>query len=45
MRGMYPAFFDGKLWLKVHTPFGRLTDLSMLELQEEPMQMAESVRS
>jgi hypothetical protein len=45
MRGMYPAFFDGKLWLKVHTPFGRLTDLSMLELQEEPVQMAESVRS
>ena len=46
MRRIYPVFFDAKLWLKVHTPFGKLADLSMLELQDEPVQAAaESVRS
>jgi hypothetical protein len=35
MRRMYPAFLDSKLWLKLHTPFGRLTNLSTLELEED----------
>ncbi len=45
MRGMYPSFLGSKLWLKLHTPVGRLANLSALELEEEPAQMAESVRS
>ena len=45
MRGMYPAFLSGKLWLKLHTPVGRLANISALELEEEPAPMAESVRS
>ena len=45
MRGIYPAFLGGKLWLKLHTPVGRLADMSALELEEEPVPVAESVRS
>src|SRR5260370_12165364 len=45
MRGMYPAFLDSKLWLKVHTLVGRLANLSALELEEESAHEAESVRS
>jgi hypothetical protein len=45
MRGMYPAFLNSKLWLKLHTPVGRLANMSALELEEEPVQVAESVRS
>ncbi len=45
MRGMYPSFLGSKLWLKLHTPVGRLANLSALELEEEPAQVAESVRS
>lgn len=44
MRAVYPVFLDGKLWLKVHTPLGRLANLDVLELQEEPEPVAESVR-
>ncbi len=45
MRAMYPSFLGSKLWLKLHTPVGRLANLSALELEEEPAQVAESVRS
>lgn len=45
MRGMYPAYLGGKLGLKLHTPIGRLANMSVLELEEEPEPMAESVRS
>lgn len=45
MRGMYPAFLNSKLWLKLHTPVGRLANMSALELEEEPVQAAESVPS
>jgi hypothetical protein len=45
MRGMYPGFLGGKLWLKQHTPVGRLASMSALELEEEPVQVVESVRS
>jgi hypothetical protein len=34
MRGMYPVFLDSKLWLKLHTPLGRLASMSTLELEE-----------
>jgi len=36
MRGMYPAFLGGKLWLKLHTPLGRFASLSQLELEDGP---------
>ncbi|MFZ0799772.1 MAG: sulfotransferase [Terriglobales bacterium] len=45
MRGMYPAFLGSKLWLKLHTPVGRLANMSALELEEEPVPVVESVRS
>ncbi len=45
MRGAYPAFLGGKLWLKLHTPVGRLADVSALELESEPPQFAASARS
>ncbi len=45
MRKMYPAFLDSKLWLKQHTPLGRLANMSALELEEGPARLAESVRS
>jgi hypothetical protein len=45
MRGTYPAFLGSKLWLKLHTPVGRLANMSALELEEEPAPVAESVRS
>lgn len=45
MRRMYPAFLDSKLWLKWHTPVGRLANMSALELDDEPVPVAESVRS
>jgi hypothetical protein len=44
MRGMYPSFLGSKLWLKLYTPVGRLANLSALELEEEPVPVAESVR-
>jgi hypothetical protein len=44
MRTLYPSFLGSKLWLKLHTPVGRLADMSALELAEEPMQMTESIR-
>jgi hypothetical protein len=44
MRGIYPVFLGGKLWLKLNTPIGRLANMSVLELEEEPSAMAESVR-
>jgi hypothetical protein len=45
MRGMYPAFLGGKLWLKLHTPAGRFANMSTLEIQEEPLPVAKTVRS
>ena len=45
MRGMYPAFLGSKLWLKLHTPLGRLASMSTLELEEKPVQGAKSVWS
>lgn len=45
MREVYPGFLATKLWLKLHTPVGRLANMSALELAEEPVSMAESVQS
>jgi hypothetical protein len=44
MRAMYPNFLSTKLWLKLHTPLGRLTDMSVLELEDEPVPVAQSAR-
>ena len=44
MRGVYPAFLNSKLWLKLHTPLGRLSNMSVLELEEGPAPVVESVR-
>jgi hypothetical protein len=41
----YPAFLGGKFWLKQHTPVGQLADMSALELEDEPMQIGETVHS
>jgi LPS sulfotransferase NodH len=35
MGSIYPNFLETKLWLKTHTPLGRLADLSVLELADE----------
>jgi Sulfotransferase family len=45
MRGLYPAFLGSKLWMKLHTPVGRFANMSVLELEDEPAQIVESVRS
>src|ERR1700721_1834294 len=45
MRAMYPAFLGSKLWLKLHTPVGRFANMSALELEEEPAQLAASIHS
>jgi hypothetical protein len=42
---MYPAYLGGKGWLKLHTPAGRLANMSALELEDEPVAVAASVRS
>jgi len=45
MRSMYPAFLGGKLWMKLHTPIGRMANMSALELQESPVPVEQSVSS
>ncbi len=44
MRAVYPNFLSTKLWLKLNTPLGRLADMSALELEDEPVPMAQSSR-
>ncbi len=44
MRAVYPNFLSAKLWLKLNTPVGRLANLSALELEDEPVPMAQSAR-
>jgi LPS sulfotransferase NodH len=44
MRGVYPAFLNSKLWLKLNTPIGRLSNMSALELEDEAPPVAESVQ-
>lgn len=44
MRRVYPAFLNGKLWLKLHTPIGRFSNMSALELEDEAPPVAESVQ-
>jgi hypothetical protein len=45
MRSMYPAFLGGKLWMKLHTPIGRMANMSALELQESSVPVEQSVSS
>lgn len=44
MRAMYPNFLSAKLWLKLNTPAGRFADISALELEDEPVPLAQSAR-
>lgn len=44
MRSEYPMFLNSKLWLKLNTPVGRFSNMSALELEEEPASVAESVK-
>jgi hypothetical protein len=44
MRSEYPTFLNSKLWLKLNTPVGRFSNMSALELEEEPASVAESVK-
>lgn len=44
MSSVYPAFLSGKLWLKLHTPVGRLANIAALELEDEPVPVAETAR-
>jgi hypothetical protein len=44
MRAMYPNFLSTKLWLKLNTPLGRLADMSALELEDDPVPVAQSAR-
>jgi len=44
MRAVYPNFLSAKLWLKLNTPVGRLSDTTALELEDEPEAVAHSVR-
>jgi len=39
-KSFYPAFLDGKLWAKHHTPLGRFATLSELELDASETQSA-----
>jgi len=45
MREVYPNFLSSKLWLKMNTPVGRLSNLSALELTDEPAEVEEPVSS
>jgi len=44
MQTVYPNFLSMKLWLKLNTPVGRLSDTTALELEDEPEAVAQSVR-
>jgi hypothetical protein len=44
MRAMYPNFLSTKLWLKLNTPLGRLANMSALELEDDPVPVAQSAR-
>ncbi|MGA9354090.1 MAG: sulfotransferase [Terriglobales bacterium] len=41
MRSVYHAFLGGKLWLKLHTPLGRLANMSALELADQQVPIPE----
>jgi len=41
-QALYPRYLSGRMWLKQKTPAGRLVDLSVLELEQEPPRPAQS---
>ncbi len=43
-RALYQGYLNTKMWLKLHTPAGRLANLSVLQLQDEPGPAVESPR-
>lgn len=44
-RALYRNFLNTKMWLKLNTPFGRRVNLSVLELENEPRELAQPARS
>jgi hypothetical protein len=44
MRLEYSSYLDAKLWLKTHTPAGKLSDMSGLELQEPVSETEPEIR-
>jgi len=44
-RGLYRNYLNTKMWLKLNTAAGRRVNLSVLELEDEPQALAQSVRS
>ena len=44
-RALYRNFLNTKMWLKLNTAAGRRVNLSVLELENEPTELAQSVRS
>jgi Sulfotransferase family len=43
-RALYRNFLNTKMWLKLNTPAGRMANLSVLQLQDGPGPVVESVR-
>jgi hypothetical protein len=43
-RALYRSFLSTKMWVKMNTPAGRRVNLSVLELEDEPPVLAQSVR-
>jgi hypothetical protein len=44
-RALYRNFLNSKMWLKLNTAAGRRVNLSVLELENQPTELAPSVRS
>jgi len=44
MRALYPCFLDAKLWIKIKTPVGRFSDISVLQLSDRAEGQAENHR-
>lgn len=44
MQAVYPNFLSAKLWLKLNTPIGRLSNTTALELEDEPATVPQSAR-
>ena len=44
MQAVYPNFLSAKLWLKLNTPVGRMSDTSALELEYETAAVTQSAR-
>ena len=43
-RVLYRSYLNGKMWLKLRTPVGRMVPLAVLELEDAPAALAQSAR-